>query len=286
MGSFTITDDTLPGPTAPTPGGRTGDEAAGPAVATRRSEATVTTSPLHHTLPGTMPITRAKADQLFWLGRYGERVYTTLKRFDKTYDSNVDLDAKDFSELCHELDMPFDPEEPVEALVGEILYNRDNPSSVCSSMEAAFGNAILLRPELGTETSSYVELALIALRDSGNPAARLSRHRTVRDDLLAFWGSVEDGMGSTEAKALLFFGKYVERIDLWSRFGADEALLDRPVRKLIFYLGYVRCPGCLPIAGTLAGLVKSVRARGYGEFITGRLDAALEEIEGCGKASA
>lgn len=227
-----------------------------------------------------MPLSRAKADQLLWLGRYTERVYTTLKRFFKTYDANVDLESKDFSEFCHELDLPFDSSEPIESLIANILYNPDNPVSVCSSMRAAFGNAILLRPELGTESSSYVELALINLRGSKDPVGRLPMHRTVRDDLLAFWGSLEDGGMGGEAKAMLFFGKYLERIDLWSRFGTDEQLLDRPVRKLIFYLGYIRHPECLDIEGTLGFLKTSLEARGYGEFITNRLDAAMSMVKG------
>ena len=231
-------------------------------------------------MPASMPITRTKADQLFWLGRYSERVYTTLKRFFATYDANVDLETKDYSEFCRELDIPFDPEASVESVMSEILYNPDSPVSVCSSMRAAFGNAILLRPELGTETSSYVELALINLRGSKDPGARLPKHRTVRDDLLAFWGSVEDGMASSEAKALLFFGKYVERIELWSRFGVAEEELDRPVRKLIFYLGYVRCPERLGIADILVGLEEAVRSRGYGEFVTNRLDDATARVKG------
>ena len=87
-------------------------------------------------------------------------------------------------------------------------------------------------------------------------------------------------MASSEAKALLFFGKYVERIELWSRFGVAEEELDRPVRKLIFYLGYVRCPERLDIADILAGLEEAVRSRGYGEFVTNRLDDAIARVKG------
>lgn len=221
-----------------------------------------------------MPITRSKADELYWLGRYSERVYTTLRRFFAIYDGGAGLEAGDFAEFCRQLDIAFDSDATLEELVANVLYATDNPVSVCSSMRAAFGNAILLRPELGTETTSYVELALINLRDSKDPASRLSMHRTVRDDLLAFWGSVEDGVSSSEVKALLFFGKYVERIELWSRFGVPEAKLDRPVRKLVFYLGYVRHPECLAIGDVVSTLTCDLRLRGYGEFVTNRLDDA------------
>ena len=231
-----------------------------------------------HEVGACLPITRAKADQLFWLGRYSERVYTTLGRLGQTYDTNVDLETTDFSEFCSALDLPFDPGEELESLVASILYNADDPNSVCASMRAAFGNAIELRPELGTDTVSYVELALINLRASKEPCGRLPRHRSVRDDLLAFWGSVEDGMSSGEAKALLFLGKYVERLELWSRFGTDEAELDRPLRKLVFYLGYVRHPECLPIDSFISNLAFNLHSRGYGDGVTGRLDDVLELV--------
>ena len=224
------------------------------------------------------PITLAKADELFWLGRYTERVFTTLRRFFDAYDADDGTKTEGFVPFCRALDIPFDAGEPIDELLSHILYDPDNSSSVCSSMRSAFGNAILLRPELGTETTSYIELALLNLKGSKDPAERLPLHRSVRDDLLAFWGAVEDGMGSGEAKALLFLGKYVERIELWSRFGVTEQELDRPVRKLIFYLGYVRHPECLPLADAIATLAGDVEARGYGEFVTDRLRTALEEV--------
>ena len=221
-------------------------------------------------------LTLAKADELVWLGRYTERVFTTLKEFFRCYDANVDVEAKDFSEFCEALDIAIDPEANVDAALSDILYNPDNPASVCSSMRAAFGNAILLRPELGTQVTSYVELALMNLRGSKDPIARLPMHRTVRDDLLAFWGSVEDSVDSGEAKALLFFGKYVERLELWSRFGATERQLDRPLRKLAFYLCYVTHPECLPVADTLATLESNLGARGYGKPVCERVRTLVE----------
>lgn len=233
-----------------------------------------------------LPITRAKAEQLYWLGRYSERVYTTLGRLGKTYDANVDLETADFSEFYRALDLSFDTGLGLEELVASILYNADDPNSVCASMRAAFGNAIELRPELGTETVSYVELALIHLRASKDALSRLPRHRDVRDNLLAFWGSIEDGMGSMEAKAMIFFGKYVERLELWSRFGEPAATLDRPLRKLIFYLGYVRHPECLGIEGALSALLANLTARGYGEELTGRLGDVLEIVRRRGGSAA
>lgn len=223
-----------------------------------------------------LPVTRDKADALFWLGRYSERVYTTLLRYRHAYDDGRGA----LGALANELDQPLEEAWDAQTAAEALVYSEQRPASVRSSMQAAFGNALVLRPDLGTQSSNYVELALAHLGKKPDPAHGLARLRCVSDDLLAFWGSVEDGMASSEAKALLFLGKYVERIDLWSRFGADEAKLDRPVRKLVFYLGYVRHPKCLPLAEALATLSADVSGRGYGESVTNRLNAALATISG------
>lgn len=211
------------------------------------------------------PITLTSADQLYWLGRYTERVYTTLRRFFLTYDQSIDHGIEDFRSFCRELSIPFDPMMSADELVHEILYERNQSFSVCASMHAAFGNAMMLRSELGTSTTAYVELALIRLQESKQPDTRLLRQRSVHDDLLAFWGSVEDGAAEPEVKALLFLGKYVERLDLYARFGVDAARLETPLGKLGFYLGYVKHPECLPQVGALEDLAQALGARGYAE---------------------
>ena len=44
-------------------------------------------------------------DRLYWLGRYSERVYTTIKLFAVSYDSMIDKYAS-YDEFCRKLDIP------------------------------------------------------------------------------------------------------------------------------------------------------------------------------------
>ncbi|MCH3968015.1 MAG: alpha-E domain-containing protein [Atopobiaceae bacterium] len=223
------------------------------------------------------PITLSKADEMLWLGRYTERVYTTLREFFETYDGNVDLEVKDFSEFCAACDMPVSPHARVDEFLYDFLYDRENPVSMCAAMRAAFGDAMLLRPELGTETISYVELALINLRRSKEPGLRLVQHRSVGDDILAFWGSIENGCGDRSVKALVFVGKYVERIELLSRFGKPDRELAGAVDKLALYLSFVESPECLPIAQVLEELATRVCERGYGVPLGDRIRGLIQE---------
>ena len=40
------------------------------------------------------------ADHLFWLGRYTERVYTTIRLFSDSYDSMIDHCLNDYEDFC------------------------------------------------------------------------------------------------------------------------------------------------------------------------------------------
>ena len=83
----------------------------------------------------------------------------------------------------------------------------------------------MLRPEIGTDTLAYVELALNKLRASKTAVERIDAQRTVGDYLLTFWGALEDGDSATEVKAFVMAGKYLERLDLFSRFRAGRGRL-------------------------------------------------------------
>ena len=48
-------------------------------------------------------------DHLYWLGRYSERVYTTIHLFADSYDRMIDVSVGDYADLCRRLDIR--PEE-------------------------------------------------------------------------------------------------------------------------------------------------------------------------------
>ena len=47
-----------------------------------------------------------KADRLFWLGRYAERVLTTLVAFFDFYDEMIDGDEKAYRIYCKKIEIP------------------------------------------------------------------------------------------------------------------------------------------------------------------------------------
>ena len=46
-----------------------------------------------------------QTDRLYWLGRYAERVYTTMKLYFRTYDTMIDA-GEDYDRFCRALEIP------------------------------------------------------------------------------------------------------------------------------------------------------------------------------------
>ena len=51
-------------------------------------------------------ITTEKANELFWLGRYVERVYTTSMEFFRGYDRMIDEQKVSYPEYCRRVSIP------------------------------------------------------------------------------------------------------------------------------------------------------------------------------------
>ncbi len=222
-------------------------------------------------------ITLSKVDELWWLGRYSERVFTTLRTFIPYYDTCLDHSPERFRVFSDALDLDADMSD-FSSFLRDFLYNRQNPNSVCASMNAAFDNAVMLRPEIGTGTLAYIELALNSLRSSKEAAeGRLSKQRSVCDYLLAFWGALEDGTSSSEVKAFVMAGKYIERLDLYSRFKRPAADFNAPVVRLDFNLGILpeRARGLL--AGPVGSVADAVATRGYPADLVDRVRAVAPD---------
>ena len=98
-------------------------------------------------------ISANKANSLFWLGRYEERVYITLHLMRKCYDKMIDGEMEDYRPFWQKLDPQGVYQTNDEFTLG-MMYDGGNPSSVMSAQTRAMDNAILLREEIMSETLS------------------------------------------------------------------------------------------------------------------------------------
>lgn len=177
-------------------------------------------------------ITLEKADHLYWLGRYSERVYTTLKLYCDGYDSMIDVDEDHHAKLCDLLDIP-DIYTSREDFISRYGYDRTDPNSIISNLLRAYDNAIVMRDEIGTETLAYIQMAVYDLERAAVSEAPMMKIQKVVDHLLAFWGCVDDQIDGYCIRSVMKFGKRVERLDLYLRFRRSPAEIHRNYMRLL-----------------------------------------------------
>lgn len=164
-------------------------------------------------------LSAAKANRLYWLGRYEERVYMTLHLMGKCYDKMIDGTPEEYSDLWRKLDMTGMYSTQAEFGQG-MLYDENNPCSLLSAQKAAMDNAILLREDILSETLSYIEMSLNLMRKcKQNGERNITALQPVIDWTLAFWGSAEQRVQNHQALNLIIIGRNVENFDMKTRFG-------------------------------------------------------------------
>ena len=104
-------------------------------------------------------ITVEKSDSLFWLGRYVERVYTELKYYLQGTDRMIDTDPNYYAVLCEKIGIP-DIYHSRNEFINRYPFDEADPNSLVSNLNRAYDNAIVLRNDIGSDTFSYIQLAL------------------------------------------------------------------------------------------------------------------------------
>ncbi len=177
-------------------------------------------------------ISPAKADRLYWLGRYSERVCTVLHILRKYYDAIIDHEYTDaHKEFCSKMGIPCEYESSRE-FVHKYLYDDSLSYSVINMLERVKDNAILLREELKSESLQYVELAINYMKEAGVRDLKLYEIQFITDVMYSFWGALEDRIYNSKVRALIDSGKYIEKLDLYIRFGYEVERIEDIMSRL------------------------------------------------------
>ncbi len=171
------------------------------------------------------------SDQLFWLGRYSERVYTTIKGFAERFDSVMDIKTEEYVEYCKRQEIP-NVYVSKEDFVCRYCFDEKDPNSIYSNLMRAFDNAVVLREEIGSETLAYIQLAVYAMNKAKASDAPLIHLQRVVDNIMAFWGMADDNIDRDSVRRILKLGKQVERVDLYARMKAEPGKLKKEVKRL------------------------------------------------------
>lgn len=216
------------------------------------------------------PVTLSKQNRLYWLGRYAERVYTTLQILMKLYDRHIDGEMVDFAAFCGRLGTDCGYGSAEEFFRG-VLFDGQVAGSVRSSVEAMLGNGMVLRETITSPTLAYLQMAHMALGMAETSEAPLVELQWVMDDVMAFRGSFDDAVEAESTRNITKAGGLVERISLMLRLDWQLPRLERELHKLLARLD--RC-GLAPDAEAL----ETVRRAAAGEAVERSL--LLASVEG------
>ncbi len=174
-------------------------------------------------------------NHLYWLGRYTERVYTTVKLYASRYDIMIDELAESYQDFCRVLNIP-DVYGSKEAFIEKYPFDEQNPDSIISNLMRAYDNAITLRDEIGSEGLSYIQLAVYDIQNARRSKAPMLEIQKLIDHILAFWGYMEDAIESKRTRDAIKVGKRLERIDMYARLKFPRKTLVSEISKLNYRL--------------------------------------------------
>ena len=172
-----------------------------------------------------------QANSLYWLGRYTERVYTTIRIYFKRFDQMIDESKDSYEQFCQMIDIP-NVYTSREDFLKRYPFDTENPDSIISNMYRAYDNAIVLREQITSEALSYIQLAVYELKKAAISKSPLLELQQVLDDLLAFWGTIDDRIDSEHIRNIIKAGKRIERVDLYARLGLPAKEILREVHRL------------------------------------------------------
>ena len=173
-----------------------------------------------------------QVDHLYWLGRYSERVYTTLRIFARSFDLLIEEGDAVFQNYCESLDIP-NIYRSKEDFLRRYPFDESIPDSIVSNLNRAYDNAIVLRETIGSDALSYIQLSIYAMNNAARSNSPLIELQQVTDDLLSFWGIVDDQIDDEQIRNIIKAGKRIERIDLYARLELDRRRLEREVHRMV-----------------------------------------------------
>lgn len=150
------------------------------------------------------------SERLFWLGRYSERVFTGIKFLSLQPLWSWNDSAK------------------------SAYFDESNSDSVHFSLMRAYDNAIVLRDEIGSDTFSYIQLAVYEMKNASRSRTPLVGLQKVSDNIAAFWGMADDSIHDEHVRGIIKLGKRVERVDLYARQNAESEDIRREILRLTY----------------------------------------------------
>lgn len=178
-------------------------------------------------------ISPTKANCLYWLGRYTERMYLELHLLRLCFDSMIDGQPEEYGKYLQAVGNT-SLYENLESTRYGLVHDTSNPISIISCIERANDNAVILRDEIMSPTLGYIQMSLESLRHAAKDGLQpnIEELQRLTDWTLAFWGSVEERVYDENVKLFLRTGKLVEHIEMNIRFDYKFYRIEEAFRSL------------------------------------------------------
>lgn len=178
------------------------------------------------------------ANQLFWLGRYAERGYQILHLLRKAYDEILDVPDGEtpYSAFLEKLGVYISSDINSCTQMMAQIYDIKTVNSLHYIIERMMDNAIVLRPEIYSESFSYIEMCRNLIREKAQDnEPNITELQPITDWLLAFWGSIRERV-SGKAYSLLEIGRLIEHLDMNIRFDYPHYRIDEVWSRVKAYM--------------------------------------------------
>lgn len=176
-------------------------------------------------------ISLEQTNRLYWLGRYSERVYTTIRLYSRCYDEMIDDIGDNYESFCKMLEIP-NIYSDKEDFNHRYPFDETDSNSIYSNLIRAYDNAVVLREEIGSETLSYIQLAIYAMNKAKISRAPLMELQNVVDNLLEFWGIADDYIESETTRNIIKAGRRLERLDLYARLKMERKAITKELHRM------------------------------------------------------
>ena len=179
-------------------------------------------------------LTANVATNLYWFGRYLERVETTLKDTMALFDLIIDSEKEAGKAYFAELGIALEYANASHFLHGAVFGGHEGNLHVL--MEQARENAIICRSQIDTEAFGEViklhELFEHAAKGPGAIDTRFFDHTLSL--INEIWGALSCGMDRRLSDHFIQLGKLVEKSDLNLRHGKEPRVTHSYIKEIIY----------------------------------------------------
>ena len=166
-------------------------------------------------------VTANVATNLYWFGRYLERIEATLLEVVKAFDKIIDLDKDAGKKLFKNLEIDIEYTNAKEFLQNAVFGN--HPSNINNLMEYARENAIISRVDMYTEAfGSVIELSDLIKQESVNSQIEFTFIDNVLSLISAIWGKLTRKQKRNTSDYFIRLGKLVEKVDFHLRLEKNK----------------------------------------------------------------